>query len=434
MKSDISFATKKRTFSLANDTTESAVTRSRNRPKHRNAEPKDHQPNILANNLQLWRWRMVGSFLGRLCLCVSVVSFCLSTSSAQQAGGSSIISDQKLSGLAVIVKVESVAGDPLFHADGYRIRVDSGTVTDFSGALKALPDVVPNTWIRFEGVRDDTGVLVARKAAFFPAGSHKVFRAMGPKKAKQVPDYQPVTQESLLDASGRFVSLRTKVRYSDSGGPCGWHRVPADQTLQERVERIGTSIVPAYQKHLQPDSPYRIPFRFYAVADDKVRSVFACNDGLVLVPKNVVERLPKDDQLAAVLADGVAFNLKKQLVTISPFALAPNGAPDALAFIPAALFPAEYVAGNAIKEVVDHELEARLQKDFACIALQLIADAGYDPWQAPEAWRLLAPADPPADIRSLNYPREAEYQLRILKLQYKPAKSAEGSASATVHE
>jgi hypothetical protein len=29
-------------------------------------------------------------------------------------------------------------------------------------------------------------------------------------------------------------------------------------------------------------------------------------------------------------------------------------------------------------------------------------DAGYDPWQAPEAWRLLAPKELPVDIHSLD--------------------------------
>jgi hypothetical protein len=176
--------------------------------------------------------------LWRVCFCTLFVVFCPVEHQAQQpaagsaqpaqadpaadASGSSGNSDQKLSGLAVVVKVDSIAGDPLFHADGYRIRVRSGTVTAFSGRLKSLVDVVPGTWIHFEGVRDDTGVLIARKAEFFPPGSRKAFAAMGTRKAKHAPDYQPVTRDGLLDADGHFVNPHTKVRYSDAGGPCGW--------------------------------------------------------------------------------------------------------------------------------------------------------------------------------------------------------------------
>ncbi|MGB6691599.1 MAG: hypothetical protein WBE76_27495 [Terracidiphilus sp.] len=317
--------------------------------------------------------------------------------------------------MAVVIKVTSIAGDPVFHADGYRIRVHSSAGTAFSGGLKALADVVPGTWIHFEGVRDDTGVLVASRAEFFAPGSRRALTAMGPRKAEHAPDYQPVMHDGLLDANGNFVNPHTKVRYSDAGGPCGWHRVPADPALQERVERIGMRLVPAFQKQLRPDNPASIPFRFYAIADDRIRSAFACNLGLVLVPKSVMERLQNDDQLASVLAEAVAFHMQRQLVTISPLHLVDDGSEVAKL----TMFPAGFVAGEVVEEIVSHEFEGRLKQELARMALQLVADAGFDPWQAPEAWRLLAPRDPPRDIRSLNYTPEGKYQLSILKLQYK---------------
>jgi hypothetical protein len=328
--------------------------------------------------------------------------------------------EQKLSGVAVVIRIASTDGDPLFYADGYRIRVLPGTVTAFSGSLKTLADVAPGDWIHFEGARDATGMLVTHKAEFFSPGSRKALTSMGPRKAKHAPDYQPVTHDAILDANGHFVGPHTKVRLSDAGGPCGWHRVPADPSLQERVKRIGMQLVPTFQKQLAPDNPSRIPFRFYAVEDDKVRSVFACNAGLVLVPKNVVERLHSDDQLAAVLADGIAFNLQRQLVTVSPLDLVVAGSEVAAI----TLFPTGYIAGEAVGVIVDHEIEVRLQREFARIALQLVDNAGFDPWQAPEAWRLLAPKDLPRDTQSLNYTAEGKYELGVLKLQYKRENSS----------
>ena len=38
----------------------------------------------------------------------------------------------------------------------------------------------------------------------------------------------------------------------------------------------------------------------------------ASTPGLILIPKQVVDRLTNDDQLAAVIADGVAYNLELQ--------------------------------------------------------------------------------------------------------------------------
>jgi hypothetical protein len=336
---------------------------------------------------------------------------------AQTSGDNSENRGLKLSGLALVVNVRSIDGDHVFQADGYRVRVDATTETAFSGSLKTLADVVPGSWIHFEGVLDQTGVLAARKAEFFPPGFRRVFTAMGPKNTKNTEDYQPITHDSLLDAGGHFVNPHTKVRLSDAGGSCGWHRVPADQQLQERVERIGMSIVPAYQKQLPPNDPSRIPFRFYAVADDKFRSVLACNLGLVLVPKNVVGRLQNDEQLAAVLADGVAFNLQRQLVTITLADGAGVSADVAGALVGGGL--GLWATDVLVERTIGREVALRLERARARISLQLLADAGYDPWQAPEAWRLLAPNEAPKDLQALTYTREGKYQLSILNLQYK---------------
>ena len=62
---------------------------------------------------------------------------------------------------------------------------------------------------------------------------------------------------------------------------------------------------------------------------------------------------------------------------------------------------------------------ATMQEERLRIALALMSDAGFDPWQAPEAWRLLAsPKKLPADLASLTYPDSSCYQLGILSLQY----------------
>jgi hypothetical protein len=276
-----------------------------------------------------------------------------------------------------------------------------------------MTDVIPGTWIRFGGARDDAGLVIARTAEFYAAGTRKGLAAIGPKKAKDTPNYQPVTRDSILDANGHFANGHTKLRYSDAGGPCGWHHVPADEALQERVERISMRLVPDYQKQLAHNVPSRVSFRFYAVADDKARSVLSCNAGLILIPKNAVERLQNDDQLAAVLADGIALNFIRQLFSTADGVK--MGAEVAGAV--AAGFPG-VLASDAI---VNHVQALKLERECARIALQLMDDAGYDPWQAPEAWRLLAPKELPVDIQSLDYTREGKYQLSILKLQYKKA-------------
>lgn len=327
--------------------------------------------------------------------------------------------DKKLAGFGVIDKVIEAGPEPLYEADGYRIRIASGTESRFSKGLNAQADVGTNTWVKYEGKRNETGELVATRAEFVPARQGKI---------KPIPQQDSMpSQDSLIDANGKLESLRTKVRLSDAGGPCGWHRVPADKALQERVLRVGLSVVPAYQKQLPDDSPSKIHFRFYAVDDVKIRSEIVCNVGfvatpsnlgLVLVPKQVVERLGSDDELAAVMADGVAFNMQQQSARLIAEWRELFGA-EAAGGIAEAFVPGFNFANEIGVDILAHKIEMRMEEQRGRVALALMTDAGYDPWQAPEAWRLLAPKNLPSDVSAVKYPSRSGYQLGILNLQYR---------------
>jgi hypothetical protein len=65
------------------------------------------------------------------------------------------------------------------------------------------------------------------------------------------------------------------------------------------------------------------------------------------------------------------------------------------------------------------------------VALALMADAGYDPREAPETWRLLEPKQLPANLQSLKYPRLSGYQLGILNLQYNTERAATTKKTVT---
>jgi hypothetical protein len=343
--------------------------------------------------------------------------------------------DKKLSGMGVIDKVISTEQEPVFQADGYRIRIPAGAEVSFSGDLKTLADVGTNTWVKYEGKQDKTGLLIATKVKFI---------SLKTPKAKKQPDTQnqpnapakadakkqhEITQDSLLDAEGNVLSLRTKVRYSNAGGWCGWHKVLADQTLQERVLRVGMKLVPEFQKQMANDQPLKIPFRFYVVDEAQIRSEVVCNPGLILVPRQVLERLKNDDQLAAVISDGVAFNLQvyapKLMAELWGLTGVELAAVAASRFVPGVSLGTEIGAG-----IVEYRLLVQMEEQRGRMALTLMADAGYDPWQAPEAWRLLAPKKLPADLNSLKYPNRSGYQLGILNLQYRPAGDAAGPAKS----
>lgn len=329
-----------------------------------------------------------------------------------------------LKGFGLIVRVIAAGPEPVYEADGYRIRVPAGAAVKFSDPLKALADVGPNVWIKYEAKRETTGELTATAVEFSPAKTGKKKPAQLEKDAS-TQDAIPA-HATLIDSNGSFKTGHAKVRLSDAGGACGWHRLIDDPAMQARVWRVGMSVVPAFQQQLAKDDVAKIHFRFYVVDESIIRSEFGCYPGLILVPKLSVERLQNDDQLAAILADGVAFNLIVQ----SPRWVEENMGllGTAVGGVVAAQFSSwSGLVTDAAVIAISYKFDRDFEEQRARIDLGLMADAGYDPWQAPEAWRLLAPRKLPADTSHLKYPSQAGYQLAILNLQY-PRKGTEKPA------
>lgn len=329
--------------------------------------------------------------------------------------------DKKLTGFSVVDRVLATGEEPIFQADGYRIRIDAHTDLSFGGSLKTLADVGPNTWLYYKGKRDANGVLVATRAKFVPARGW-AWLAPHPKTH---PQQEPVpAQGARMDADGKMVSLHAKVRLGDAGGYCGWRKVSTDVALQERVLRIGERLLPAYQKQLAMDDPAKIWFRFYVVEDDKIRDDIECNGGLILMPARGMERLQTDDQIAALLANGIAYYIQTQsaqLIAESREVLGVQFAADLAGVGAVALVPDAIVA---------HVVEMRMQEERGRMALELMADAGFDPWQAPEAWRRVAPKTVPKDWETVKFPNRGGYQLGTLNLQYSRGKAAAAGLAA----
>lgn len=317
--------------------------------------------------------------------------------------------DRKVSGLGVIDRVIPSGSEPVFRADGYVLRLDGSTDAHFSNGMTALSEVGTNTWVRFEGHRIDSGDVVAVTRVEFIKPKLSIQKRDPNVSLVQVTSFPP---GSLIDFDGGFRTDRNKHRMEDAGGTCGWYPVPQDPALQRRVREIGERVVPQYQRDLLADDVAKIPFRFYVVDELDIRSDLSCRDGLVLVPAAVVGRLHNDSQLAAVLADGVAANLQRQRARVA-FGLGLLKAAEVASYI--AISP----AGIAGTKIVGHDFQRKLEDERGRIALGLMADAGFDPWEAPEAWRLLAPGQLPKDLAKLKYPARSDYLMEILWMQYK---------------
>lgn len=204
--------------------------------------------------------------------------------------------------------------DTVFEADGYCIRITHATQVKFSDPSLTLANVNVNTWVKYAGRRNQAGELVASSVLFLPG---KLSQQHSMQKWEQnEPLFRPAG--STQKNPSELAQGGTQVWGGEVKLGWHWYRVPDDAPLQERVARVGMSLVPAYQKQMPANHPSKIPFRFYAVDDSKVRTDEVCaSDGLILVSKQMVDRLKSDDELAAVLADGVAYNLQRQAARLA---------------------------------------------------------------------------------------------------------------------
>jgi hypothetical protein len=346
--------------------------------------------------------------------------------------------DRKREGLGVVIKIIATQPDLIFAADGYRIRVTPSTEISSPEDVKSAAGVHANLWVRYEGKLDKGGVLVATRALFLPPKSSKV------KAVKGIEEINWKFQAPASSLSGGTAKGDAQLPYDVSDqqvvltkdgsvkfGPVSrTYKVPADQALQARVQRVGRSLIPAYQKQLAANDPSKISFRFYAFDDAKGRNEYCSFEGLVLIPSQIVARLKSDDQLAAQLADCMASDLQRQGSKIVESNRAILGA-EAAGLTVGALIPGAGLPILIGDDAAAHKLQVELEEQRGRIALQLVADAGYDPWQAPESERLAVEMKPPKDPNAAVYPDIAGYELSILNLTYKkpPASSISSTAA-----
>ena len=366
------------------------------------------------------RFAIATRILSFLLIALSAVSnaTCAPRSNSDQA-------DQPVKGDGIIDRVIVTGSEPVFRADGYTFRVTSTTELRFSCGLQSLCVVGKNTWARFEGTRDDSGAIVATKAAF---ARLKLPKSKPDSDAVQVTTFPP---GSKVDGYKGFSTDPNAFPQDDHGGWCGWYDVTNNPTEQEHIRSLGMKLVPQYQRDLPANDPAKIPFRFYVIEERETRSAIFCANGLVLVPIEAVNRLQNDDQLAAVVADGIAGELQLQEPDVRGFTwkdaavVAADGALGLAGPLPGAL------GSLAIPAAVGQRNGRIAEHGRGRMALAFTADAGFDPHQAPEAWRLVAPSHLPKDRTKLKTPERSLYLQTMLQVQYKDAQYKAVSGDVT---
>jgi hypothetical protein len=292
----------------------------------------------------------------------------------------------EISGSAVIdaAPVQEATGAQdsglLVRADGYRIRITGKTKIDWTPPLQSLADVKAGNWIKYRGKTDMAGVVVAASVQIGP-------NALGSEEVKLRTDneYDP----SAVPADARQNYLKAVVRLGLDPKKFPPFR---DAAMQARIEKIGSSLVPAYQRALPDSDPAKIEFRFQLIDTALIRDALTLPNGIVLIPHQVVERLRNDSQLATVLADGIGRALERQQYRTQRER------------------KVAWLVGGMSSEM---DIRTEEKEQSGRVGLVLLHDAGYDIDQAPVAWWLLDPISQ-QPLTEIEMPDRASYLYGIL--------------------
>ncbi len=310
--------------------------------------------------------------------------------------------EREIAGFGVIDAVRSSPGSAtpvLVSADGYTIRIPPTVHIGFEAPLTAKDGVTTNEWLRYTATLQPDGSALA-KTAIVSANVLKDREHRANEKA----EFDP----AVVTETDKQGKVNTFFKGVDP------KRFPAthDAAMQSRIEAIGATLIPDYQRNLPANDPSKINFRFQVVDQPKLHDATTLSNGIILVPQQVLTRLENDSQVATVLADNIACALEKQTLRLIPVGRTLTAGQIAAAaggiFVPG-LGLAASAAGVATSEVA----ERRSEEQSGRVSLVLLHHAGYDLTQAPMTWWILSPKKN-KPLTSYPMPFRASYLYQVL--------------------
>ena len=308
-----------------------------------------------------------------------------------------------------LVPTGSPNGVHIVRADGFLLKFTPDSRLAFNPPISAIDQLSTNLWIEYRGVQQTDGTVVVSAAEVWPNVVTSSEDKLRTKREFDPSEIDEGDAQSGLSKTLRGIDVR---------------RLPAhhDDAFQTRINRIGQSLIPVYQKALPVTDPSRINFRFQVVETDRFRDAIAFANGIILVPYPAISRLETDSEIAAVLADNIAASLEKQEILHQPAEhrmLAAGIAGDVGGLVVPGLGIATALTAGGIEK---HAITMH-RRQSGRVALCLLNDAGYDLTQAPMAWWLLASAKPKS-LEQIHLPDRAAYLYSVLGTTWsgKPSK------------
>lgn len=243
-----------------------------------------------------------------------------------------------------------------------------------SEPLKSISDVKAGMFATYEGKEQPDGTILTSRIVFIKneteKGEANFWKSL--KVTEKAPNFIEANPGELkINQIGKFKLLPNK-------------------EVQEYVQRLGESLIPAYQKALPDDHPQKIHFKFYVI-NEKVPNAFALANGIVVVHSGIITSLENEAQLAAILAHEIAHATqehtwrqmnkdkgKRTAIMIGGIAAAAFGLGGVQNILQLTL--AAMVNGYA----------RRLENQSDRIGMEYMVAAGYDPREAPRVWKVMS--------------------------------------------
>ncbi len=240
--------------------------------------------------------------------------------------------------------------------------------------IKDLSDVKAGMYATYEGKEQPDGTILASKVTFvkneLEKGEGNFWKSL--KIKEKAPNFiEGNPGELSIKQIGKFKLLPNK-------------------EVQDYVQRLGNSLIPAYQKNLPDNDPQKIPFKFYVISA-KDPNAFALANGIIVIHSSMITSLESEGQLAAVMAHEIAHATQEHTWRQMN---KDKGKRTALAIggIAAAAF-----GFGMVQNILQLTLAAmvngyarRLENQADRMGLEYLASAGYDPREAPRVWKVMS--------------------------------------------
>jgi hypothetical protein len=319
---------------------------------------------------------------------------------------------ETVSGFGIIHQVQPAGpqtADVIVHADGYTVLIPAKLTAARTAPLDADAPISSNLWISFHGKQTLNGTVIADKVTL---AANTISNREGRFIEKS--DYDPSvvdpeSKQGKVDKFFRGVDVKMIPPYDDP-------------IMQARVDRIGKSLIPEYQRKLPFEDLTKIIFQFQVVDQPKWHDAITMPSGVILVPYQVVERLQNDSQLATVLADNIITAMDQQSYRQLP-AVRTMQAANSASLIGGLFVPGLSLATSGVSYGVGSRMRRLALEQSGRGSLCLLHDAGYDIDEAPHTWWLLAPNKPlkdPTNLAEAPLPDRAAYLYRMLGTTWNP--------------